>query len=469
MRRWLRFAAGLIWLAASVGSPSALSAAGAGAPSADTPILRYVVAVDLGAEMKPRMENIRKTVVDLWVNGISGLARTGDAIAIWPFQEQVDRTSFPVHVWISTLTQELATDADNRLKKLRPSKKSQLQGVLSALLEESKRSGVLTGILLTDGSKPVLGTPFDARINTIFIHNGAAMKEAKRPFALALLARRGEWIAWAVSAGGGKLDVPFVPDEHMAANGQTDALFNRQAPPKPSPPPPAPKPRPRGAPLIITEPKPEAATPAVATAPSPQTAPRLVAATPAQTEVPVPIPAPPSTPPKPVDTAPPATPATRDTTTVADASVPAAVPPQQNPIPKTPAPTPVPEPKEIAQPPPPVATAPIVHTPDPAPAPEPAVAQPPPSAPIHTKPVPAEIVQPGPASKLTDTPAPSEPEPTMDGVGTALVSQTSSTRQLVIALSLLAAAGGVAWMFVRSRRPPPEPSLISQSFDRERR
>jgi hypothetical protein len=433
-----------VWLAIWLGVQLVPSILAQGQRPPDDTIFRYVVAVDLGAEMKPRMEHVRKTVADLWMTGLSGLARTGDGIALWTFREQVDRSSFPTHIWVSTLSHELATQADSRLQKLRPSKKSLLAGVLGELLQASTQSGVVTGILLTDGSKPVLGTPFDAKINAIFMQNGQAMKEAKRPFALALLARRGAWVAWAVSAGGGKIDIPFIPEDHPAAAGQTDALFNRQPSPKLAAPPPTPKPRPRGAPLIITEPKPV----------------EVVAALPQPTVHPV-KPAEPVTPPPAPEPRP------------AQAPQPKAEP-QQAPKPHPaaevlPAPVPVTEPKPAVQP----------NLPAAAPSP----ALPAASTPRHEA-APQEPAAPAPgpqqsaatpAAPSESSPSNTEPQPPQgsaqasDAVATAVVAQTRPMRQLAIALTLLAAAGGLAGLVIRNRRPPPEPSLISQSFDRERR
>jgi hypothetical protein len=103
-------------------------------------------------------------------------------------------------------------------------------------------SGALTVFLISSGSDPVIGTPFDLSINPLFQVHGKKMRKAGRPFVTVFVFDQGRWFAHAVNPGG-------------------QAVYIPPSPPKPPPPvEPAPEPAPRyRAPIIHTNEPPKPA------------------------------------------------------------------------------------------------------------------------------------------------------------------------------------------------------------------
>ncbi|PYJ55999.1 MAG: hypothetical protein DME24_23535 [Verrucomicrobia bacterium] len=83
-----------------------------------------------------------------------------------------------------------------------------LNQALDAMTQEAKISGALTAFLFTDGSEPVKGTPFDEAINSIFTKHAAGMRKAKKPFVTVFVAQDGQFATNAVTPGGEPIYIP---------------------------------------------------------------------------------------------------------------------------------------------------------------------------------------------------------------------------------------------------------------------
>src|SRR5216110_2941573 len=183
------------------------------------PPYRYLFLVDTSSAMS-RQKNITvDTVSKLILSGIGGRIQTGEAWNIWTFDNQLHTNLFPAQLWDLQQRAQVADRAyrflrDQRLNK----KKEHLDKYLPALADEAQRSGALTVFLFTDGSKPIEGTPFDARINEIFTRHAAGMRKAKKPFVIVLVAQDGQFAAHAVEAGGAPIYIPPPPSPPEPAN-----------------------------------------------------------------------------------------------------------------------------------------------------------------------------------------------------------------------------------------------------------
>ena len=102
--------------------------------------------------------------------------------------------------------------------------------------------------LVTSGSEPIRGTPFDAEINAVFEQHGAAMAKAKRPFVTVLVFEGGELVAQAVTPGGRTIYIPPTPASTAALAA---AAVSEAAKPEPTLPTPEPAPKPR--PMSVEE------------------------------------------------------------------------------------------------------------------------------------------------------------------------------------------------------------------------
>lgn len=502
----------LLVFAGCLGNSRAAAAAPVG-PVRDETVYRYIIAVDQSSGMKPRMDTVRRSVLDLFAGGLSDLARPGDVIGFWTFRDKVNTRAMLPQIWVSSAREALSMQADSVLRKGRLSGKTQLNILLSELSSAAQRSGALTAIIITDGSSPFKGTPFDDRINSIFTEHAASMKSIKRPFAIALLSRNGEWVAWAASAGGGRIDIPFPADEGpLPARGAQQTLFNQgslssatppappkttNAPPKltaqapAAPVQPASPSKPKGAPETALQPK-AAPEPAPATQPDPPSVAPIVPAPPTapapaqtsaageKTNVPS---APASSPPSPA-------PAPKPLVSPAPAEVvlastnQAAVPPPQPPskigpsssLPATTTPATTPGPEQTPAPAPKTENMPVAAVPPPA-APVPSVtpkpAEPAPPANIDSNAIPPSVPvrahDPPPppiASQTVPTPVSAEPAAGASGMAGTLA-PAPRAGFLILGLLLFVVAALLAVVLMRARRPPPSASFISQSLDRD--
>jgi hypothetical protein len=173
------------------------------------PSYRYLFVVDTSSAMSRQKDITIDTVSKLILSAVGGRIRSGDAWGIWTFDDQLHTNVFPAQKWDAPRRRDVANRAfrllrDQRLKK----KKRHLDKVLAAITDEAKNSDDLTVFLFTDGTEPVKGTPFDDSINGILTKNAAGMRKVKKPFVIVFVAQDGRLAADGVSPGGEPIFVP---------------------------------------------------------------------------------------------------------------------------------------------------------------------------------------------------------------------------------------------------------------------
>lgn len=231
------------------------------------PPFRYLFVLDTSSAMSRQKEAAIDTIHKLILSGLGGRIQPGDALGIWTFSAELQTDGFPTEVWLPENRELIANRAYRWLRELRFSKKGDLSKVIPAVRQAAAISGTLTTFLVTDGSKPLVGTRFDAAVNSVFQQHAEGMRKAKKPFVLAFVAVDGQLAAHGLSPAGTRIYVP-----NLAPPGRTNALAKAtkngpdSPPPSSNPPPPtvdAPAPRPpeSPAPAITLKQDPEPETP----------------------------------------------------------------------------------------------------------------------------------------------------------------------------------------------------------------
>ncbi len=193
--------------------PALLKVIGAGTDVADDPsppLYRYLIVIDTSGAMAREKDIALDTVSKLVATGINERIQTGDTFGIWTFADRLNKRAYGPILWAAEQRTESAGRVLRVLRDLKFSKVANMGQVMAEIKQAAKASGSLTVFLVTDGTAPVRGTPFDAAINDVFQKHSAAMRKAKRPFVVAFSAQAGELAAQAVSPGGSRIFIPPV-------------------------------------------------------------------------------------------------------------------------------------------------------------------------------------------------------------------------------------------------------------------
>ena len=199
------------------------------------PVYRYLLVVDTSVSMSRQKAITLDTVGKLILSGVSGRIHTNEAWTIWTFDDRLHTNVFPTQMWDPRRRGEAANRAyrflrDQRFKK----KKGRLDKTLAAVTDEAEFSGALTVFLFTDGTEPMKGTPFDEPINAIFTRHAAGMRKAKKPFVAVLVAQDGKFVAHSVSPGGESIYVPRLARKSENATNAPPAQSGSGTKPEPA-------------------------------------------------------------------------------------------------------------------------------------------------------------------------------------------------------------------------------------------
>ncbi len=214
---------------------------------------RFLFIVDASAAMKPLEKNVREAVFDLIYSGMRGQMTNGDTYGIWLVNGQ-NNTSFPMETWKHKHILELAAGAASYVKTNGAKGKAHLEVAFADVQNVLKNVGDLTVILVTDGSSPMVGTPFDEAINARWRETAPALKRAKTTLNTVLVAQDGEFVAWAANSPEFLIEIPFVKPKprpakvEVAATNAPDSTPDTAALASVA----APKPRVASSPIIIT-------------------------------------------------------------------------------------------------------------------------------------------------------------------------------------------------------------------------
>jgi len=199
------------------------------------PVYRYLFLIDTSSAMSRQKAMTMETVSKLILSSIVGRIQPGDTWGLWTFDDQLHTNVFPALKWDPRVRREIAAGAYRFLNNQRFKKKNRsLAKPLAAISDEAKLSGDLTVFLLTDGSRPVKGTPFDNPINEIFTKHAAGMRKAEKPFVTVLVAQEGIFAAQAVGPGGESIYIPRLasatsPDQANAGTRPQTTTTNAAA------------------------------------------------------------------------------------------------------------------------------------------------------------------------------------------------------------------------------------------------
>ncbi|HEV2210294.1 MAG TPA: hypothetical protein VG167_16070 [Verrucomicrobiae bacterium] len=235
---------------------------------------RYLLIVETSRAMHHRKDGVLSTVEHLLRSDLGGQLRQGDSIGVWTFNSELHAGEFPLQEWAPNVKAVVTDRVMTYLNGQKFGGTPRFEKVLPTVCQVVANSPFITVIIISSGTQPIKGTPFDDKFNSFFKTWQPQQETAKMPFVAALRAERGKFADSSVNVTPWAIELPALPPEVLLA----------RTPPRP----PQVQPKPAPAPVFLppitfSGRKPAAAPPQGAQEPSAATP--VTAAAPAVVEV----------------------------------------------------------------------------------------------------------------------------------------------------------------------------------------
>jgi hypothetical protein len=152
---------------------------------------RWLFVFNTSADMRERAKALESVTADLLTTKMHGNMRAGDTIGLWTYDRQLRADEAPLLTWTPQTSDSIARHIVEFLSRHRYEKSAVFGDVLENMLRVIKMSDTITVILISDGSDPVIGTPFDARIRAFYKTNFNQQRKADLPIVTVLRGEHG--------------------------------------------------------------------------------------------------------------------------------------------------------------------------------------------------------------------------------------------------------------------------------------
>lgn len=214
---------------------------------------RYLLVIETSKAMGRRSENVVGAVGDLLASGMGGQLRRGDTLGVWTYNEALHTGRFPLQRWSPEKKQVVNDTVIGFLESQKYEKQPHFEKVFPMLQRVVADSECITVILVSDGTQPVQGTPFDKPINDYFERWRSQQQQNRMPFLALLRGQGGVLTNYAMAASPWRLEFPPLTEPPKVVKASTPETKK-----------PAPTPTRILPPLIVSgkKPQPTAAKPA---------------------------------------------------------------------------------------------------------------------------------------------------------------------------------------------------------------
>jgi hypothetical protein len=177
---------------------------------------RFLFLVDTSSSMEHLQAEVEASVYELIRSGIGGYMRAGDTYGMWTFNKQTYPGRFAMQVWDPKKVSPLGTIAAAFLSDQTYEKASNLKQAIASLAPVVRSVSNFNVVIISDGSSPMRGTPFDEAINADYRKKNKERKELKRPFVTTLIVRDGWFVNNSVRIAGQSIPLPDRPLPEIA-------------------------------------------------------------------------------------------------------------------------------------------------------------------------------------------------------------------------------------------------------------
>lgn len=191
-----------------------------------TPDCRYLIIVDTSLSMARMADSTASSLYQLVSSGLYGQMKEGEVFTIWTFNEAIQQREFPLNAWIPGMNQSIGHRVVQFMERQKYRRTPNMGALMNALTRARRICPKLAVLLITDGSRVIVGTPFDRTINNAYGWRAEELRAAKVPFVTVLMSDQGNFVASAVHAANEPFRLPTGPDGRPVV-GQS----NEPAPP----------------------------------------------------------------------------------------------------------------------------------------------------------------------------------------------------------------------------------------------
>jgi hypothetical protein len=199
---------------------------------------RWLFIFNTSAAMRDRARGVEAVTEDLLTTAMHGNMRSGDTVGIWTYNKELRSEEAPLQIWDPEMADSVTGHTLEFLSRHRYANTAAFGDVLTNMFRVIKISDVITVILVSDGSDPIKGTPFDARLSAFYKKNYQSQKKAHMPVVTIFRGVAGRITTNTLSLAPWPVDMPLIPPPAVPR-----PVIAKAATPKPGPvpnPPPAP-------------------------------------------------------------------------------------------------------------------------------------------------------------------------------------------------------------------------------------
>jgi hypothetical protein len=173
---------------------------------------RFLFVVETSSQSRRFEAANRQAVFNLVLGGLFGQMRTGDTFGLWTYNDEVHPGDFPVTVWDSERTLELAGQVAAYLQKQKYARQADSVKLVASLRELSDRVGDFNVFIVSTGRDAMAGTPFDQNVNAAYeVYAKRPGPLMKVPIITSFFVRKGRPIRSSVVLAGEKITLPERP------------------------------------------------------------------------------------------------------------------------------------------------------------------------------------------------------------------------------------------------------------------
>lgn len=221
-----------LWIVICLGLFCLLNAANCFAQSSN----RWLFVFNTSAAMRDRAPGVQAVTQDLLTTAMHGTIRAGDTIGIWTYDAALKADEAPLQLWSPKAAPNIADNTLDFLRHHSYDKTAAFGDVMANMLRVIKMSDVITVVLISDGSDPIKGTPFDDRIAAFYKANYSPQKKGRMPIVTVFRGEKGVLTTNTLALAPWPVDIPSVPPPPViTAAAQKPARVETVAPAKPVP------------------------------------------------------------------------------------------------------------------------------------------------------------------------------------------------------------------------------------------
>ena len=192
---------------------------------------RWLFVFNTSSAMRDRVNGMEGVMQDLLTTAIHGNLRSGDTIGIWTYDSELRADEAPLLTWNPASARPIVQHMQAFLSQHHYQKTAAFENVLTNMLRVINDSDVVTVVLISDGSDPICGTPFDAKLTAFYKENYRAQKKAHMPVVTVFRGEHGNLTANTMSLAPSSTDIPAVPPPQIAKIAPKTPEAPKPAPP----------------------------------------------------------------------------------------------------------------------------------------------------------------------------------------------------------------------------------------------